>query len=70
MKRQERNIGALPQGGGGLAPSLAELRALRQAQRATNQRVEELKLKLFRITERHMDQTVGLIRRWMDDKNK
>ena len=69
MKRQEPKPAALTASGGSLAPSLAELRALRQARKATSQRVEELKLKLFRITERHMDQTVGLIRRWMDDKN-
>lgn len=56
--------------GGAEPPSLAELRAIRVAQRATNQRVEELKLKLFHMTERHMDQTVSLIRRWMKDEKK
>lgn len=70
-QQQERNK---PKSLGGAAaaapPSLAELRALRLAQRATNQRVEELKLKLFRMTEQHMDQAVSLIRRWMDDKAK
>lgn len=49
-------------------PSLAELRELRRAQKAVNQRVEELKLKLFRLTEQHMEQAVSLIRRWMGDK--
>lgn len=70
MKRQEHNNGALPVGGGSLPPSLAELRAIRLAQKATNQRVEELKLRVFRITEQHMDQAVSLVRRWMDKESK
>lgn len=68
MKQQERK--ALGSGGGSLPPSLAELRALRLAQKATNQRVEELKMKLFRMTEQHMEQAVSLIRNWMDNKKK
>ena len=52
---------ALPQGGG-KTPSLAELKALRLAQKATNQRVEELKLRLLQISEKHMDQVVMVIR--------
>lgn len=56
--------------GAGAPPSLSELRAIRVAQRATNQRVEELKMRLFRLSEQHMEQTVNLIRRWMDDKSK
>lgn len=51
--------------GGGNAPSLAELREIRLARKATNQRVDELKARLFRITEQHMDQAVSLVRRWM-----
>lgn len=70
MKRQEHNKEALPAGGGSPPPSLAELRAIRLAQKATNQRVEELKLKLFRLTEQHMDQAVSLVRRWMDKESK
>ena len=54
----------------GLASSsLAQLKTLRRAQRETNQRVEELKLRLFRITEQHMDQAVRLIKRWLSDKD-
>ena len=49
--------------------SLAQLKTLRRAQRETNQRVEELKLRLFRITEQHMDQAVRLIKRWLSDKD-
>ncbi|SCM74717.1 flagellar M-ring protein FliF [Desulfovibrio sp. 86] len=48
--------------------SLAQLKTLRRAQRETNQRVEDLKLRLFRITEQHMDQAVRLIKRWLSDK--
>lgn len=70
MKQQERKPKALGAGGGSPPPDLAELRAIRLAQRATNRRVEELKLRLFRLTEQHMDQAVSLLRRWMDDKPK
>ena len=67
MKQQERKPKALGQGGGSAPPDLSELRAIRLAQKATNQRVEDLKLRLFRLTEQHMDQAVSLLRRWMDD---
>lgn len=70
MKQQGRKPKALGSGGSSTPPDLSELRALRLAQRATNQRVEELKLRLFRLTEQHMDQAVSLIRRWMDNKSK
>lgn len=53
-----------------LPASLEELKALRLAQRATNRRVEELKEKLFRITEQRMDQTVSIIRNWMKPAKK
>lgn len=66
MKQREPKPKSL--GSGALPPSLAELRAIRLAQRATNQRVEELKLRLFRLTEQHMEQAVSLLSRWMDDK--
>ena len=56
---------ALPRGQGGSPLSLAELRALRKARKETNERVEELKQRLFRITEQHMDQAIRLIRRWL-----
>lgn len=70
MKQLEHKTGAIVKSGGGTPPSLSELRALRLAQRATNQRVEELKLKLFRLTEQHMDKAVRLVRRWLDDSKK
>ena len=58
---------ALPQAASNTeAPTLAELRALRAAQRETSQRVEELKLRLFQITERHMDQAVSIIKTWVN----
>lgn len=48
------------------APSLAELKALRAAQRESSQRVEELKLRLFQMTERHMDQAIAIIKSWVN----
>lgn len=65
--KQEPKARALTGGKGGDTPALADIRAIRLAQKATNQRVEELKLRLFRMTEQHMDQAVSLIRRWLKD---
>ena len=65
--KQEPKAKALSGGKGGTPPALADLRAIRLAHKATNQRVEELKLRLFRMTEQHMDQAVSLIRRWLKD---
>ena len=48
--------------------TLSQLKALRLAQKESNQRVEELKMRLFHITEQHMDQAVRLIKRWLADK--
>ena len=48
--------------------TLSQLKALRLAQTESNQRVEELKMRLFHITEQHMDQAVRLIKRWLADK--
>lgn len=48
------------------APSLAELKALRAAQRESSRRVEELKLRLFQMTERHMDQAIAIIKSWVN----
>lgn len=65
--KQEPKTKALSGAQGGNPPSLADLRAIRLAQKATNQRVEELKLRVFRMTDQHMDQAVCLIRRWLND---
>lgn len=46
----------------------AQRRAARLAQKETNQRIEDLKLRLFRITEVHMDRAVRLIKRWLTEK--
>ena len=48
--------------------TLSQLKALRLAQKESNQRVEELKMRLFHITEQHMDQAVRIIKRWLADK--
>ena len=60
----------LSSGQGGVStPALSRLKALRLAQKETNQRVEELKLRLFRLTEHHMDQEIHLMKRWLSDKD-
>ncbi|RRD71077.1 MULTISPECIES: hypothetical protein [unclassified Desulfovibrio] len=46
----------------------AQRRAARLAQKETNQRIEDLKVRLFRITEVHMDRAVRLIKRWLTEK--
>ena len=48
--KQEPKAKALSAGKSGSSPALADIRAIRLAQKATNQRVEELKLRLFRMT--------------------
>lgn len=69
MKQQKPNNPGLPSAqSGGKDTALAQLKALRLAQKEGNQRVEELKMRLFRITEQHMDQAVRLIKRWLSDK--
>lgn len=61
---------ALPSSGGNL-PDLAKVRAMRLAQRETNHRIEELKLKLLHLTEQHMDKAVNLVREMIaSDKKK
>ena len=49
-------------------PRLAELRAQRRAQKETNQRIEELKVRVIRFTEQHMEQAVRLIKRWLKEE--
>ncbi|WP_300774690.1 flagellar M-ring protein FliF [uncultured Desulfovibrio sp.] len=64
MKPKQPNV--QPAASEGNVPSLAELRAYRHAQKETNRRVEDLRLRLFRMTEQHMDQAIRIIKRWMD----
>ena len=70
MKQQEHNSKAIGQGANNAPPSLAELKAIRLAQKAANQRLDDLKMKLFRISEQHMDQVVSLVRHWLDASKK
>lgn len=70
MKQLERKSSNLTPVNGSASRSLTELKAIRLAQKATNQRVEELKLKLFRLTEQHMDQVVSLVRDWLGENKK
>lgn len=45
--------------------AMAELRAAHEKQRRLARQVEELKRNLFNITERHMDQAINILRRWL-----
>ena len=49
------------------APALAELKARRRMQKEYSQRIETLNMRIFRITEQHMEQAVRLIHRWLSD---
>ena len=64
MKPKQPNVRSAA--GEGQTPSLADLRAYRHAQKETNRRVEELRLRLFRMTEQHMDQAIRIIKRWLE----
>lgn len=48
-------------------PRLVELRALRKEQKESSQRIEELKLRLFQISERHMEQAITIMKQWVRD---
>ena len=47
--------------------TLDELRAMRRARRETNQRIEQLKVTLLRMSEHNIEQAVRLLRRWLRD---
>lgn len=66
MKLPRRSLPGIS--GGEDASFAAQRRAARLAQKETNQRIEDLKLRLFRITEVHMDRAVRLIKRWLAEK--
>ena len=65
--KQPKPDRALPAGKAGM-PSLAQPALARRARKETNLRVEELKMRLFQLSEQHMDQAVRLIKRWLSDK--
>lgn len=46
-------------------PQLMELKAMRKAQRQTTQRIEEIKSRLFQISEQHMDQVINIMKQWV-----
>ena len=45
-------------------------RAVMQARKETGQRVEELKLKLMMLVDRHFEQSLRIIKRWIQDDEK
>ena len=55
---------------GGVPPSREELRARQLERREANKRVDDLKTKLFRLTEGHMEQTVRILRSWLKQEEK
>lgn len=45
-------------------PTIAELKALQKDKRECSKRIEELKYKLFQLTEKHMSQAVVILKKW------
>lgn len=52
--------------GGQSLTSITDVRKLRHAQQETNRRVEELRTKVFRITEHRMEQAINVLKGWLD----
>ncbi len=50
----------------GDAAALEEIRTWKKNQRETGRRVEELKLRLMQLTERNWDQSISIIKNWLD----
>ncbi len=57
---------ALEQAIAGDANALEEVRNWRKKQKETTHRVEELKLRLFQLSEKHWDQSISIMRSWLD----
>ncbi len=49
----------------GDANAINQLKEIRQSQKATSRRVEELRLRLLQLTERHWEQSVTIIKTWL-----
>ncbi len=45
--------------------TLAELKAARKAQQDTVRRIAELKLRLLHLTETHWEQSISVLKRWI-----
>ncbi len=46
--------------------ALANLKALRKAQKEISRRTEELRVRLLQLTNRHWDQTICIVKGWMN----
>ncbi len=46
--------------------AVEELKAWKKKQRETSRRVEELKLRLLQLSEKHWDQSINIIKGWLD----
>ncbi len=50
----------------GDAQAIASLKARRKAQREASRRAEELRMRLLQLTDKHWDQTISILKGWMD----
>ncbi len=50
----------------GDSAAMEELKALKKKQRETSRRVEELKLRLLQLSEKHWDQSINILKGWLD----
>ncbi len=46
--------------------AIASLKAQRKAQREASLRAEELRMRLLQLSEKHWDQTICILKGWMD----
>ncbi len=50
----------------GDANAMEEVRAWQRGQREANRRVEELKLRLLQLSEKHWEQSINILKGWLD----
>ncbi len=46
--------------------AMEEVRTWQKNQRETTRRVEELKLRLLQLSEKHWEQSINIIKNWLD----
>ncbi len=56
----------------GDADALSQLKEWRKAQKETSRRVEELKLRLLQLTDKHWEQSISILKGWLvkDEQSK
>ncbi len=50
----------------GDADALAEVRAWKKNQRESGRRVEEMRLRLLQLTEKHWEQSISIMKTWLN----